>query len=107
MPRRDRIVDLQEPVVARDGLGSEVITWTTRATVWASFAPVGKRTERYIRGSYTTQVVRMGQFGILPPEVKFDERWRIVETEGRQQVWDVVGIGKGGHRDDWTITVKG
>ena len=75
--------------------------------MWASFDNVGKNTERYIRGSYTTQVVRMGQFGILPPQVKFDERWRIVETEGRQLTWDVVGIETGSFRDDWTITVKG
>ena len=107
MPR-DRIIYLQEPVVARDPtFGSEVVTWTTQATVWASFDNVGKNTERYIRSSNKAQVVRMGQFGITPPQVKFDERWRIQETDGRQLVWNVVGIGKGSFREDWTITVKG
>ena len=57
-------------------------------------------------GHYTRQrVVRMGQFSIITPQVKFNELWRIVETEGRQLVWNVVGINKEG-RGDWIITVK-
>ena len=62
--------------------------------MWASFENIGKNTERYIRDASKVHVFRMGQFGIIPPHVNFDERWRIVERDGRQLVWDVVGIGK-------------
>ena len=105
MAVRNRIIFLQEPVVARDSFGGEVITWTTQATVWASFENVGKATEKYIHQSSKDRIVRMGQFGIIPPHVNFDERWRIVETDGLARTWNVVGIGKEEHRD-WTITVK-
>ena len=105
MPSLTRIVFLQQPAVTRDSFGSEIVTWTTRDTVWASFENVGKNTERFIRSSNKTHVFRMGQFGIIPPSVKFDERWRIVERDGRELTWDVVGIGKEG-RSNWTITVK-
>ena len=108
MTARNRIIYLQEPVTAPDDFGSEVTTWTTRAEVWASFKNVGKPTERYIRAANKVQVFRMGQFGIHPPQVGFDERWRIQETDGRRLVWDVVGIGKGSRLGgDWTVTVKG
>ena len=103
--RRNRIVELQEPVVARDNFGSSVTTWTTQATVWASFENVGKATERYIRGSSKDHIFRMGQFGIIRPHVDFDERWRIIEQGGLARTWNVVGIGKEG-RGDWIITVK-
>ena len=105
MAVRNRVIFLQEPVVARDSFGGEVITWTTRAEVWASFENVGKNTEKYIRQGSKVRVVRMGQFSIITPQVKFNELWRIVETEGRQLVWNVVGINKEG-RGDWIITVK-
>ena len=49
MPARNRIVELQEPAIIRDNFGSEVTTWTTRDTVWASFELLSKPTERFIR----------------------------------------------------------
>ena len=107
MTARNRIIYLQEPVVARDSFGGEVTTWTTRSEVWASFENIGKNTERYIRDASKVHVFRMGQFGILPPQVRFDERWRIQEVDGRRLTWDVVGIGKGSRSGDWTVTVKG
>ena len=51
-------------------------------------------------------MVRLGQFGIIRPEVDFDERWRIIEVDGLARTWDVVGIGKGQPGADWKITVK-
>ena len=68
--RLDRIIYLQQPVVARDNFGSEVTTWTTRAEVWASFENVGKNTERYIRNASTTHVFRMGRYEIRRPTVR-------------------------------------
>ena len=65
--RLDRIIYLQQPVVARDNFGSEVTTWTTRAEVWASFENVGKNTERYIRNASTTHVFRMGRYEPIFP----------------------------------------
>ena len=91
--RLDRIIYLQQPVVARDNFGSEVTTWTTRAEVWASFENVGKNTERYIRNASTTHVFRMGRYEIRRPTVNFNELWRIVEKDDGR-VWDVVGIDK-------------
>ena len=105
MTTRNRIVELQEPVIVRDDFGSDMETWTTQATVWASFQNVGKNTEKYIRDSSKEHIFRMGQFGIIRPDVDFDERWRIVETDGLARTWNVVGIGKEGRRD-WQITVK-
>ena len=83
-----------------------VTTWTTRAEVWASFKLLSKPTERYIRKARKVAVVRLGQFGIIRPEVDFDERWRIIEVDGLARTWDVVGIGKGQSGADWKITVK-
>ena len=82
-----------------------VITWTTRAEVWASFQNVGKNKERFIRGSSKEHIFRTGEFGIRPPRVDFDERWRIVEVDGLARTWNIVGIGREG-RGDWQITVK-
>ena len=104
MPRLNRIVELQEPVVSRDAYGGEIVTWTTRAKVWASFENVGKNTERYIRAASKVKVFRMGRYEMRPPTVNFDERWRIVE-DGR--VWDVAGIDKEGSLgSNWGIVVK-
>ena len=106
--RRNRIVELQEPVIARDGFGSEVTTWTTRATVWASFENLGKATEKFIRKASKDHIFRMGQWGIVRPGVEFDERWRIVETDGLARTWDTIGIKKGSQvGSDWTVQVKG
>ena len=106
MPRRDRIIELQEPVVVRDSFGSEVTTWTTRAEVWASFENLGKATERYIRGSSTKAIIRMGQFGIIRPNVDCDETWRIIEKGGLDRVWQVLGIAKGLPGEGWSVQVK-
>ena len=103
--RLDRIIYLQQPVVARDNFGSEVTTWTTRAEVWASFENVGKNTERYIRNASTTHVFRMGRYEIRRPTVNFNELWRIVEKDDGR-VWDVVGIDKVSIRSNWGVTVK-
>ena len=105
-PRKDRIVQLQEPVTARDNFGGEVVTWTTRAEVWSSFENLAKNRERYVRDSSKTAVIRTGKFGIVRPNVLFDELWRIVEQDGLSRVWDVVGIGKGSPGADWQVTVK-
>ena len=106
MTTRNRIVELQQPMTTPDDFGGAgVITWTTRAEVWASFQNVGKNKERFIRGSSKEHVFRTGEFGILPPLVDFDERWRIVEVDGLARTWEVVGIGREG-RKDWKITVK-
>ena len=106
VPRRDRIVELQEPVVTRDSYGSEVVTWTTQAEVWASFANLGRATERFIRDASKVDIIRMGQFGIIRPDVDFDERWRLIEKGGLERVWHVIGIKKGSPGDDWTVQVK-
>ena len=104
MAVRNRIIDLQEPVVARDSFGGEITTWTTQATVWAGFENVGKNTERYIQDASKTHVVRMGRYEIRRPTVNFNELWRIVDGGGR--VWDVVGIDKVSIRSNWGVTVK-
>ena len=103
--RLNRIIYLQQPVVARDNFGSEVTTWTTRAEVWASFENVGKNTERYIRDASKVAVIRMGRFEIRRPTVNFNELWRIVERDDGR-VWDVVGIDKVSNRSNWGVTVK-
>lgn len=36
-------VELDEPIVSRDDTGDEIITWVTRATVWASIRPLKGR----------------------------------------------------------------
>ena len=60
MTTRNRIVELQEPVIVRDDFGSDMETWVTRAEVWASFQNVGKNTEKYIRDSSKEHIFRMG-----------------------------------------------
>ena len=104
MPRLNRIVELQEPVVTRDSFGGEIVTWTTRAEVWAAFANVGKNTERFIRGASKVKVFRMGRYEIRRPTVNFNELWRIVEGS---RVWNVVGIDKEGSLgSNWGVIVK-
>ena len=104
MPRKNRIVELQEPVVTRDTYGGQVTNWTTRAEVWAAFANVGKNTERYIRGASKVKVFRTGRFEIRRPTVRFDERWRVLEGA---RVWNVAGIDKEGSLgSNWGVIVK-
>lgn len=103
MPSLNRIVFLQQPAVTRDSFGSEIVTWTTRAEVWAGFENVGKNAERFIRAASKTHVFRMGRYEIRRPTVAFNEVWRILAKNGT--VWDVVGIDKEG-RSNWGVTVK-
>ena len=105
-PRMNQRIQLQEPVVTRDRFGGEVVTWTTRATVPASFERLGKNTERYIRGSNKTVAVRMGKWLINKPHEPFDELWRIVEKDGRELVWNVKGISvPPDRRGKWIVSV--
>jgi SPP1 family predicted phage head-tail adaptor len=39
----DKRLDLQEPVITRSASGEELITWTTRHTVWAAIQPAKGR----------------------------------------------------------------
>ena len=107
--RRNRIVELQEPVVVRDSYGSEVTTWTTRDTVWASF----ETPEQTHRASSSGRpgrltVVRLGQFGITPP-------WTLIlmnvgassKRTDLARTWNTIGIKKGSQvGSDWTVQVK-
>ena len=104
---RNRIVELQEPITAHDPIyNAGAITWVAKAEVWASFQQLGKNTERHIREANKDAIIRMGQFGIVRPDVDFDERWRIVEVDGLARTWNVVGIARNSRHADWLITVK-
>ena len=81
-------------------------TWVTRAELSGRRFRTSARTKSDLsevpaRNTYFGRVT----FGILPPLVDFDERWRIVEVDGLVRTWEVVGIGREG-RKDWKITVK-
>ena len=106
--RKNRIVELQEPVISRDpSFGSEVITWTTRATVWASFENLGKATERFIRKASKIDIIRLGQLGfgaLLYSLMNGGESSKWTAWPG---TWDTIGIKKGSQvGSDWTVQVK-
>ena len=96
--RLDRIVTIEKPTVARDRFGSELLTWTLLAEVWAEKRR-GSRpsSERFINDANREQSLRRATFRIRQRRDVY-EVYRLVDDSGL--TWDIEGVSHFGR--EWT-----
>ena len=97
----NRIVQIQERNVVRDGLGGEVVTWAPVVKLWAEVTQTGVSKD-FENDANRDVALRNAQVRIL---------WRGDIDETQRMVydglpWDIKGIGEVGFRKDLMLTVQ-
>ena len=97
----DRIIEIQQRVVARDSFGGEIESWDKLDDVWASVRTTGVQ-EQYLNESNREQATRNAIMRVLWRS-DFGETHRII-YDGR--AWDILGIDEVGYRRHLDLTVE-
>ena len=95
MPKRNRVIAIQERVVTRDRFGGEVETWVDLTEVWARVNQTGV-SENFDNNANLEHAVRNAQIDILYRE-DVDETMRVIY---QQHAWDIEGIGELGYKHE-------
>ena len=93
-PNFNRIVELQRFTFTRDDFGSDVESWATVDTVWASVRQTGV-SEKFDNDANRKLALRTAQIAIRwRPDIT--ETWRVI-YDGL--IWDIKGQGEIGRRE--------